>query len=98
MELLTDDDDGWNRAAALLESGRIVAVPTDTVYGVAAPISAPGLVARLFPLKARDVAKPVAVLVDGVAQAATLVSVVGKAGVLAEQFWPGALTIVLPRT
>ena len=98
MELLTDDDDGWNRAAALLESGRIVAVPTDTVYGVAAPISAPGLVARLFPLKARDVAKPVAVQVDGVAQAATLVSVVGKAEVLAEQFWPGALTIVLPRT
>jgi tRNA threonylcarbamoyl adenosine modification protein (Sua5/YciO/YrdC/YwlC family) len=65
---------------------------------VAAPIAAPGLVARLFPLKARDVSKPVAVLVADVEQAATLVSVTGVAEVLAEQFWPGALTIVLPRT
>jgi L-threonylcarbamoyladenylate synthase len=98
MDLLSDDDEGWGRAGELLEAGRIVALPTDTVYGVAAPVSAPGLVARLFPLKARDVSKPVAVLVADLAQAATLVSVTGIAEVLAGQFWPGALTMVLPRT
>jgi tRNA threonylcarbamoyl adenosine modification protein (Sua5/YciO/YrdC/YwlC family) len=98
MDLLTDDDEGWDRAAELLASGRIVALPTDTVYGVAAPISTPGAVARLFPLKARDVSKPVAVLVAEVEQAGTLVSVLPVASLLADRFWPGALTMVLPRS
>ena len=47
----------------LLASGAVVALPTDTVYGVAAAISHPGAVVRLFALKDRDAAKPVAVLV-----------------------------------
>jgi L-threonylcarbamoyladenylate synthase len=97
MEVLADDDGGWGRAAELLSSGRIVAVPTDTVYGVAAPLSSPGVVARLFPLKARDASKPVAVLVSGIDQARPLVDVVPAAEVLADGFWPGALTLVLPR-
>jgi L-threonylcarbamoyladenylate synthase len=97
MEVLADDDGGWDRAAELLSSGRIVAVPTDTVYGVAAPLSSPGVVARLFPLKARDASKPVAVLVSDLDQARGLVDVAPTAEALAERFWPGALTLVLPR-
>ena len=97
-EQLGDDEAGWARAAELLTFGRIVALPTDTVYGVAAPVSSPGVVARLFPLKDRDASKPVAVLVDGVEQAAALVEVTPIARTLAERFWPGALTMVLPRS
>jgi tRNA threonylcarbamoyl adenosine modification protein (Sua5/YciO/YrdC/YwlC family) len=64
---------------------------------VAAPLSLPGVVARLFPLKRRDVSKPVAVLVADLDQAATLVTVSPHVAALAGQFWPGALTIVAPR-
>jgi len=97
MELLHDDDEGWATAATLLEAGRVVAVPTDTVYGVAAAIRHPGAVARLFPLKARDLGKPVAVLVASIEQATELVDVSPLAHRLGDRCWPGALTLVLPR-
>lgn len=97
MERLQDDDTGWARAAELLTSGRIVAIPTDTVYGIAAAIEAPHAVARLFPLKERDASKPVAVLVADLAQARRLVVTSPRSDALAEAFWPGALTIVGPR-
>ena len=98
MERLRDDDDGWARVAALLDSGEVVAIPTDTVYGVAAAVRHPAAVARLFPLKDRDSNKPVAVLVDGVEQAATVIVLDAVAGRLAAAEWPGALTLVLPRS
>lgn len=97
MELLADDDHGWQRVGDLLADGHIVGVPTDTVYGVAAPVAAPAAVARLFPLKDRDLAKPLAVLVADIAQAATLVDIPPLAESLARRWWPGALTIVLAR-
>jgi L-threonylcarbamoyladenylate synthase len=97
LELLEDDDAGWDRAIELWDAGALVAAPTDTVYGVAAPVSMPGVVARLFPLKQRDVSKPVAVLVADLDQAATMVELSPASRALAERFWPGALTIVAPR-
>ncbi len=97
MEVLADDDRGWARARELWASGALVAVPTDTVYGVGAPVSMPGVVARLFPLKDRDQSKPVAVLVADVEQAETMVEMSPIARALAEAFWPGALTIVVAR-
>jgi L-threonylcarbamoyladenylate synthase len=54
-------------------------------------------VARLFPLKQRDVSKPVAVLVADLGQAESMVEVSPHIAALAERFWPGALTIVAPR-
>lgn len=97
MERLADDDAGWARAAELLAAGRIVAIPTDTVYGIAAAIETPHAVARLFPLKERDASKPVAVLVADGAQAQELVITSPRANVLIDAFWPGALTVVAPR-
>lgn len=97
MELLGRDETAWRRAAELLEAGRIVALPTDTVYGVAARVAARGAVARLFPLKDRTLAKPVAVLVADADQASELVEFSERASALAARFWPGALTIVAPR-
>jgi len=98
MELLRDDEDGWRAAADLLAEGRIVGIPTDTIYGVAAPVAAPGVVARLFPLKDRELGKPLAVLVADLNQARQLVEVSPLAEALAARWWPGALTIVMPRT
>lgn len=97
MELLADDEAGWRRAAELLSDARIVAVPTDTIYGVAARVASPASVARLFPLKARELAKPLAVLVADIDQARDVVEVSSMAAHLAARFWPGALTMVLPR-
>ena len=81
----------------MLEQGGVVALPTDTVYGVAASIDHPSSVVRLFALKDRDESKPVAVLVSGVAQLATLATTSPLSELLTARFWPGPLTIVLPR-
>jgi tRNA threonylcarbamoyl adenosine modification protein (Sua5/YciO/YrdC/YwlC family) len=89
-----------DEAIAALAGGSVVAVPTDTVYGLAVDPSRSGATATLFALKGRphDVALPVLVAV--VDQARLLVATdawspeVARA---AEAFWPGALTMVLPR-
>jgi tRNA threonylcarbamoyl adenosine modification protein (Sua5/YciO/YrdC/YwlC family) len=81
-------------AEALL-AGQVVVLPTDTVYGVA---TLPPFTARLFEVKERptDVALPV--LVADAEQAFSLVAVVSPvARELAARFWPGGLTMVLPR-
>ncbi len=98
MEVVSAFDEGaWSRAGDVLAAGGVVALPTDTIYGVAASVSSPSAVVRLFALKERDSAKPVAVLVADAAQAAEVADVSRSARVLAERFWPGALTLVLPR-
>ena len=71
-------------------------IPTDTVYGVAAAV-APGPVRRLYLAKGRPESRPIPLLVAGTAAARTVVATwPPEAEVLAERFWPGALTIVLP--
>src|SRR5690349_17248190 len=98
MEVVSAFDEGsWVRAGETLAAGGVVALPTDTIYGVAASVGAPQAVVRLFALKARDAAKPVALLVADAAQAATVAEVPPAAAALAEAFWPGALTLVLRR-
>lgn len=86
-------------AIAALRRGEVVAVPTDTVYGVAVAVSVPGATARLFAVKARptDVALPV--LVADLAQARALAAepFPPLAERLAARFWPGGLTLVVPR-
>jgi L-threonylcarbamoyladenylate synthase len=85
-------------AAAALLAGEVVAMPTDTVYGIAVDPSRPGATDRLFAIKERpgDVAIPVlAADADQALALATDVPRVARA--LADAFWPGGLTIVLPR-
>jgi L-threonylcarbamoyladenylate synthase len=83
-------------AGEALLAGDVVAVPTDTVYGLAASLGHPTAVARIFELKERpaDVALPV--MVANVDQIIDLgVSWSDEAASLASAFWPGALTIVV---
>ncbi len=83
-------------AVIALNAGKLVGVPTDTVYGVAAdPWSESGMNA-LFDLKGRGPEHPVALLVADLEQAHELVVITAKAERLAAEFWPGPLTLVLP--
>ncbi len=84
-------------AAALLSGGSVVAVPTDTVYGLAACATSDAAVAALFAAKRRPTSVPVAVLVADTAAARSLALTWSQAAQrLAEAFWPGPLTLVVP--
>jgi L-threonylcarbamoyladenylate synthase len=82
-------------AVAVIAAGGIVGVPTETVYGLAVlPTEDP--LEALVAAKGRDPGKGIALLVDGLEQLAGVVQVPPAAVRLAERFWPGALTLVLP--
>jgi tRNA threonylcarbamoyl adenosine modification protein (Sua5/YciO/YrdC/YwlC family) len=85
-------------ALEALAEGRIVGIPTDTVYGLAADPFRPGASDRLFEAKRRSRDVDLPVLVASVDQAMSLTTAVpGIAMTLMERFWPGPLTLVLPR-
>lgn len=85
------------RLANVLETGGVVVVPTETVYGVAARLDRPAAIRRLRTVKRRPDGKPLQVLVADVAQAVRLALEWPPAAVrLAESFWPGPLTVVVP--
>jgi len=83
-------------AIAALAQGGVVALPTDTVYGVAASVDAEDGVSALFALKHRPSEMALPILVDSVDQI-TRLGVAWPSGAqrLADRFWPGALTIVV---
>jgi L-threonylcarbamoyladenylate synthase len=85
-------------AVEALRGGDIVGVPTDTVYGLAADPWHSGAADRLFLVKGRPRSVELPLLVTGAEQALTLATAVPDcAHRLMARFWPGALTIVLPR-
>lgn len=89
--------DGIARAAALLAGGAVVAFPTDTVYGVGVSAARPERLAALFALKRRPAEKAIPLLVSTLAAAADAGYLTDeRAQRLADRFWPGALTLVLP--
>ena len=94
--LLPDDEAARSEAIEHLRAGRIVAVPTDTVYGIAADMALPDAIERLFAAKRRPPEKAVAVLLADTAQAESLGWLRPAARSLADRFWPGGLTLVLP--
>jgi L-threonylcarbamoyladenylate synthase len=75
-----------------------VVIPTDTVYGIAARPDVSGSTSRLFAAKHRPRALTLPVLVANVGDAGRIGRFDERARVLAERFWPGGLTLVLPRT
>lgn len=82
---------------ALLLAGGIVALPTETFYGLAAYPFDHKALTRLFTLKGRSPAKPVLVLVGGSEMLPQVAGEVPEAGArLMERFWPGPLTLILP--
>ena len=85
------------RAAAILRQGGLVAVPTETVYGLAANALDPAAAARIYAAKGRPSDNPLIVHISDTSELAPLVRQVPDiCRVLAQQFWPGPLTIVLP--
>ena len=94
--MLASDPAALERAIEQLEMGAVIAVPTETVYGVCA-LPREESVARLIGVKQRSPDKGIQLLVDSVAQVRALVIVTRAAEQLAERFWPGGLTIVLER-
>jgi L-threonylcarbamoyladenylate synthase len=97
-ELVQPDDAGLARAAALLTAGQPVAFPTETVYGLGARADDEAAVARIFAAKGRPADKPLIVHVRGVSQAKQYVAHwPAEADALAAAFWPGPLTLVLPK-
>ena len=87
-----------DHASRVLQSGGLVIVPTDTVYGIAAALAVPEAVARLFVVKRRPNDRPIALLVDCIAQVEQVVlEIAPTSRLLMDECWPGGLTIVLPR-
>jgi L-threonylcarbamoyladenylate synthase len=85
-------------ALEVLTGGGLVAFPTDTVYGVGALVNHPAGIDRLYEAKARSANKAIAVLLGELAQLALLTpGLTQSAQRLAQHFWPGALTLVVPR-
>jgi L-threonylcarbamoyladenylate synthase len=90
------DASGIALAVAALAGGGIVALPTETVYGLAADATDPAAVARIFAAKGRPGYNPLIVHVADRAAAERLVEIGDTARALAVRFWPGPLTLVLP--
>ncbi len=84
------------RAAELLRQGLIVAFPTETVYGLGARADSQAALAELRRIKQRPVGKKFALLVASAEQARAWGELDDAAGRLAERFWPGPLTLVIP--
>ncbi len=86
-------------AVVRLRAGRLVAIPTETVYGLAAPTLDPAAIARIYEFKGRPSDNPLIAHVSDVEMARTLVATWPKeATVLADTCWPGPLTLVLPKS
>lgn len=98
MPLLIASPESIARAAALLRSGGVVAFPTETVYGLGAIVWDARAVARIFEIKGRPAFDPLIVHVfDPESLGRVAASVPDAAQALIERFWPGPLTLVLPK-
>ena len=95
-ERLAPDAAGIARAAELLRGGARVALPTETVYGVAARADSEAAVAAIFSAKGRPDFNPLIVHVASLAMARALARFDERAESMAERYWPGPLTLVLP--
>lgn len=91
-----DGDEGIVEAAGVLRRGGLVAVPTETVYGLAARADSAEAVARIYTAKGRPDFNPLIVHVADLVQAQRYAVFEDAASRLAAQHWPGPLTLVLP--
>lgn len=93
---LAPDEEGVARAASLLACGELVAIPTETVYGLGADASDPAAVAKVFSAKQRPRFNPLIAHLPDLAAARREGCFDGAAMRLARAFWPGPLTLVVP--
>lgn len=95
--ILEATDANIARAAEELRAGNLVALPTETVYGLGADATNDRAVARIFEAKGRPAINPVIVHFNGREEMEDAVVFTKQAALLAEIFWPGPLTMILPR-
>lgn len=95
--LLAADQAGVRQAADLLRTGGLVAFPTETVYGLGAHALDVDAVRRIFEAKMRPADDPLIVHVGSIAQLQAIARPSSEALRLGERFWPGPLTLVLPK-
>jgi L-threonylcarbamoyladenylate synthase len=93
--IVPDDDAGRAEAAEVLRRGGIVALPTDTVYGIAVGLDTAGGIEALFAAKRRPPEKGVMLLLADAAQGPTIGQWPATAAALADAFWPGGLTVIV---
>jgi L-threonylcarbamoyladenylate synthase len=94
----TKDPAAISQAINTLENGGLVAFPTDTVYGLAAPAFSEESIERLYVVKGRNHTKAIALLLGSSQQLDQIsVNLSPEARKLAQMFWPGPLTIIVPR-
>jgi L-threonylcarbamoyladenylate synthase len=98
-ELLSANQPGAiDRAVALLIGGQLIAFPTDTLYGVGAEVHDPAAIRRLYAAKDRPTYKGIPVLLSDAGQLLQVAASIPQvAQDLANRFWPGPLTLILPR-
>src|SRR3981189_3438749 len=96
-EIVQASDSAIGRAAQLLRAGELVAFPTETGYGLGGDARSERAVARIFAAKGRPRFNPLIVHVPGLEEAEPLAAFDERAREAARRFWPGPLTLVLPR-
>lgn len=93
------DRENIAEAGRLLREGKTVIIPTETVYGLAANACDPHAVAHIFSAKGRPQDNPLIVHIDSLEMLPSLVNVLPEAALrLANRFWPGPLTIIMPKS
>ena len=97
VRVVSGDEAGIALAVEALRAGGVVALPTDTVYGLAVALPTPGGVERLFEVKRRPPDKGIVLLLADAAQASTVGAMTPMAVALGATFWPGGLTVIVPR-
>ncbi|WP_417807332.1 L-threonylcarbamoyladenylate synthase [Thioclava sp.] len=95
-QILTPDPAGYAKAVRLLRAGSLVALPTETVYGLAGDACNDHAVASIFAAKGRPQFNPLIVHVADMAMAEKIAVFSDGAHAMAQAFWPGPLTLVLP--
>jgi L-threonylcarbamoyladenylate synthase len=85
----------YREAVDVLRHGGVVALPTDTVFGLCAVAVEAAAVERVYEIKVRDLSQPIPLFVASAEQAELVAEVTDAARLLAAKFWPGALTLVL---
>ena len=95
--IFSADDPGVGAAASCLAAGGLVAFPTETVYGLGADAANPAAVARIYQAKGRPAFNPLIAHVRNLTAAQAIAQFNADAMRLAEAFWPGPLTLVLPK-
>ncbi|WP_413291802.1 L-threonylcarbamoyladenylate synthase [Bdellovibrio sp. HCB185ZH] len=95
---MMSNNEALKKAQQILEEGGVIGLPTETVYGLAARIDIPSAIEKIFTTKERPFFDPLIVHVSSIEMAKKVTAYWGPASqALAEVFWPGPLTLILPK-